>query len=242
MPTAGQGEKVSHLHCRSRVPTRPPHPGVPARSKKRQPRKPARAAPECVGPRGWGRPGRGQQAGIARAPVLLIHRVLLALFPDTPPRKAGPASSRGERPSRRGLAGGSHPAAKPRRPKPRRGEGGCGLPRPLLLPPGRSARGRGQCPPLGPRVRPTWLCCPGRLWTGVKSLRGSDSPASPEQPRGAFSPGLALPPSQGSPRAPGPPSRFIQSGPHGKGNRGSEDFAVSGVVTTFSRMLTRVLV
>lgn len=183
MPTAGQGEKVSHLHCRSRVPTRPPHPGVPARSKKRQPRKPARAAPECVGPRGWGRPGRGQQAGIARAPVLLIHRVLLALFPDTPPRKAGPASSRGERPSRRGLAGGSHPAAKPRRPKPRRGEGGCGLPRPLLLPPGRSARGRGQCPPLGPRVRPTWLCCPGRLWTGVKSLRGSDSPASPEQPR-----------------------------------------------------------
>lgn len=183
MPTAGQGEKVSHLHCRSRVPTRPPHPGVPARSKKRQPRKPARAAPECVGPRGWGRPGRGQQAGIARAPVLLIHRVLLALFPDTPPRKAGPASSRGERPSRRGLAGGSHPAAKPRRPKPRRGEGGCCLPRPLLLPPGRSARGRGQCPPLGPRVRPTWLCCPGRLWTGVKSLRGSDSPASPEQPR-----------------------------------------------------------
>lgn len=183
MPTAGQGEKVSHLHCRSRVPTRPPHPGVPARSKKQQPRKPARAAPECVGPRGWGRPGRGQQAGIARAPVLLIHRVLLALFPDTPPRKAGPASSRGERPSRRGLAGGSHPAAKPRRPKPRRGEGGCGLPRPLLLPPGRSARGRGQCPPLGPRVRPTWLCCPGRLWTGVKSLRGSDSPASPEQPR-----------------------------------------------------------
>lgn len=176
MPTAGQGEKVSHLHCRSRVPTRPPHPGVPARSKKRQPRKPARAAPECVGPRGWGRPGRGQQAGIARAPVLLIHRVLLALFPDTPPRKAGPASSRG-------LAAGSHPAAKPRRPKPRRGEGGCGLPRPLLLPPGRSARGRGQCPPLGPRVRPTWLCCPGRLWTGVKSLRGSDSPASPEQPR-----------------------------------------------------------
>lgn len=242
MPTAGQGEKVSHLHCRSRVPTRPPHPGVPARSKKRQPRKPARAAPECVGLRGWGRPGRGQQAGIARAPVLLIHRVLLALFPDTPPRKAGPASSRGERPSRRGLAAGSHPAAKPRRPKPRRGEGGCGLPRPLLLPPGRSARGRGQCPPLGPRVRPTWLCCPGRLWTGVKSLRGSDSPASPEQPRGAFSPGLALPPSQGSPRAPGPPSRFIQSGPHGKGNRGSEDFAVSGVVTTFSRMLTRVLV
>lgn len=242
MPTAGQGEKVSHLHCRSRVPTRPPHPGVPARSKKRQPRKPARAAPECVGPRGWGRPGRRQQAGIARAPVLLIHRVLLALFPDTPPRKAGPASSRGERPSRRGLAAGSHPAAKPRRPKPRRGEGGCCLPRPLLLPPGRSARGRGQCPPLGPRVRPTWLCCPGRLWTGVKSLRGSDSPASPEQPRGAFSPGLALPPSQGSPRAPGPPSRFIQSGPHGKGNRGSEDFAVSGVVTTFSRMLTRVLV
>lgn len=183
MPTAGQGEKVSHLHCRSRVPTRPPHPGVPACSKKWQPRKPAQAAPECVGPRGWGRPGRGQQAGIARAPVLLIHRVLLALFPDTPPRKAGPASSRGERPSRRGLAGGSHPAAKPRRPKPRRGEGGCCLPRPLLLPPGRSARGRGQCPPLGPRVRPTWLCCPGRLWTGVKSLRGSDSPASPEQPR-----------------------------------------------------------
>lgn len=242
MPTAGQGEKVSHLHCRSRVPTRPPHPGVPARSKKRQPRKPARAAPECVRPQGWGRPGRGQQAGIARAPVLLIHRVLLALFPDTPPRKAGPASSRGERPSRRGLAGGSHPAAKPRRPKPRRGEGGCCLPRPLLLPPGRSARGRGQCPPLGPRVHPTWLCCPGRLWTGVKSLRGSDSPASPEQPRGAFSPGLALPPSQGSPHAPGPPSRFVQSGPHGKGNRGSEDFAVNGVVTTFSRMLTRVLV
>lgn len=105
MPTAGQGEKVSHLHCRSRVPTRPPHPGVPARSKKQQPRKPARAAPECVGPRGWGRPGRGQQAGIARAPVLLIHRGLLALFPDTPPRKAGPASSRGAR-----AAGASAPA------------------------------------------------------------------------------------------------------------------------------------
>lgn len=187
MPTAGQGEKVSHLHCRSQVPTRPPHPGVPACSKKRQPRKPARAAPECVGPRGWGRPGQGQQAGIARAPVLLIHRVLLALFPDTPPRKAGPASSRGERPSRRGLAAGSHPAAKPRRPKPRRGEGGCGLPRPLLLPPGRSARGRGQCPPLGPRVRPTWLCCPGRLWTGVKSLRAL-TPRLPQSSHGARSP------------------------------------------------------
>lgn len=187
MPTAGQGEKVSHLHCRSRVPTRPPHPGVPARSKMRQPRKPARAAPECVGPRGWGQPGRGQQAGIARAPVLLIHRGLLALFPDTPPRKAGPASSRGERPSRRGLAGGSHPAAKPRRPKPRRGEGGCCLPRPLLLPPGRSARGRGQCPRWDRECVPRGSAAQGVCGRG-SNLSAALTPRLPQSSHGVRSP------------------------------------------------------